>query len=84
MELSRGSKRKTSKGMSINKGFIHYCCVSVSKGFNTELEDSELMLQNFNKEVYQRCKHCHCTLEIIKAFKEDKTVYNMCINLLKN
>ena len=51
MELSRGSKRKTSKGMSINeKGFIHYCCVSVSKGFNTELEDSELMLQNLIKK----------------------------------
>ena len=51
MELSRGSKRKTSKGMSINKkGFIHYCCVSVSKGFNTELEDTELMLQNLIKK----------------------------------
>ena len=51
MELSRGSKRKTSKGMSINKkGFIRYCCVSVSKGFNTELEDSELMLQNLIKK----------------------------------
>ena len=85
MELYRGSKRKTSKGMSINKkGFIHYCCVSVSEDLNIELETSELMLQKFNKEVYQRGKDCHCTLEIIKAFKENKTVCDMCINLLKN
>ena len=71
--------------MSINKkSFIHYCRVSVSEGLNIELETSELMLEKFNKEVYQGCKHCHCTLEIIKAFKEDKTVCNMCINLLKN
>ena len=32
------------------------------------------MLQKFNKEVYQRGRHCHCTLEMIKAFKENKTV----------
>ena len=71
--------------MSINKkSFTHYCRVSVSEGLNIELETSELMLEKFNKEVYQGCKHCHCTLEIIKAFKEDKTVCNMCINLLKN
>ena len=42
------------------------------------------MLEKINKEVYQRCKHCDCTIEIIKAFKEDKTVCDMCINLLKN
>ena len=71
--------------MSINKkSFIHYCRVSVSEGLNIELETSELMLEIFNKEVYQGCKHCHCTLETIKAFKEDKTVCDMCINLLKN
>ena len=51
---------------------------------NIELETSELMLEKFDKEVYQRCKHCHCTLEIIKTFKEDKTVCDMCINLFKN
>ena len=71
--------------MSINKkSFTLYCRVSVSEGLNIELETSELMLEKFNKEVYQGCKHCHCTLEIIKAFKEDKTVCDMCINLLKN
>ena len=42
------------------------------------------MLQKFIKEVYQRGRHCHCTLEMIKAFKENKTVCDMCINLLKN
>ena len=71
--------------MSINKkSFIHYCCVSVSEALNIELETSELVLEKFNEEFYQKCKHCHCTLEIIKAFKEDKTVCDMCINLLKN
>ena len=51
---------------------------------NIELEIIELKLEKSNKEIYQRCKHCHCTLEIIKVFKEDKTVSDMCINLLKN
>ena len=46
--------------MSINKkSFIHYCRVSVREGLNIELETSELMLEIFNKEVYQGCKHCH-------------------------
>ena len=66
------------------KIFILCCCVTVSKGLNIKLETSELMLEKFNKEVYQRYKHCHFILEIIKAFKEDKTVCIMCINLLKN
>ena len=71
--------------MPINKKcFINHCRVSVSEGFNIEIKTSELMLERFNKEVYQRCKHCHCTLEIIKTFKEDKTVCDICINLLKN
>ena len=41
--------------MSINKkGFIHYCCVSVSKDLNIELETSECfknLLKKFTKEV---------------------------------
>ena len=71
--------------MSINKkNFIHYYRVSVSKGLNTDFNTRELILRKFYKEVYQTCKHCHCTLEIIKAFKEHKTVCDICINLLNN
>ena len=42
------------------------------------------MLEKVNKEVYQRCKHCHCIIEIKKVFTENEKVCNMCINLLKN
>ena len=42
------------------KYFIYYCRVSVSEGLNIELSISELMLEKYNKEVYQKCRYCHC------------------------
>ena len=56
------------------KYFIHYYGVSVSEGLNTELCTSDLMLKKFDKEVFQRCGFCHCTIEIKKAFTEEKDV----------
>ena len=56
------------------KYFIHYYRVSVSEGLNTELCTSDLMLKKFDKEVFQRCGFCHCTIEIKKAFTEEKDV----------
>ena len=62
--------------MSSNKKyFIQYCRVSVSEGLNIELNTSELMLEKFNKEVYWTCKHCHCTIEIKKAFIENESLW---------
>ena len=37
------------------KYFIHYYRVNVSEGLNTELSTSDLMLEKFDKEVFQRC-----------------------------
>ena len=71
--------------MSFNKKhFIYYNRVSVSEGLNTELCTSELMLDNYDKEIYQRCRYCCCVIEIKKAFKEDKDTCNMCVRLLQN
>ena len=36
------------------KYFIYYNRVSVSEGLNTELCTSELMLDKYDKEMYQR------------------------------
>ena len=70
---------------SLNKKyFFYYCQVSIKEGLNTELSTTKLMFEKYDKKVYQRCRYCHCTIEIKKAFTEDEKVCNMCIKLLKN
>ena len=54
------------------KGFIHYCRVSVNDGLNTDLSTSDLLLDKFDKEIFQNCRFCHCTIEIKKAFAKKK------------
>ena len=63
---------------------MYYCRVNVSEGLNTELSTSELMLGEYNKEVYQKYRYRHCVIEIKKAFKEKEDTCNMCLKLLKN
>ena len=55
------------------KGFIHYCRVSVIDGLNTDLSTSDLLLDKFDKEIFQNCRFWHCTIEIKKAFTKKKT-----------
>lgn len=66
------------------KYFIHYCRVSVKEGLNTDLGTGQLILDTYDKEVYQRCRYCCCVIEIKKAFKEDASTCNMCFKLLQN
>ena len=68
----------------ISTFFIHYCCVAVSEGLNTDLITSELMLDKYNKEVYQKCRYCHCVIEIKKVFKEEEDTCKKCLELLRN
>ena len=71
--------------MSLNKKcFIHYCRVSVSEGLNTELSTSDLMLGKYDKKIYQKCRYCHCVIEIKKAFTEEEDKCNKCLELLRN
>ena len=71
--------------MSSNKKyFIYYSRVSVKEGLCTDFDTSELILGKYDKEVYQRCKYCHCVIEIKKAFKEDASICNMYFKLLQN
>ena len=67
-----------------DKYFIHYCRVAVSEGLNTDLITSELMLDKYNKEVYQKCRYCHCVIEIKKVFKEEQDTCKKCLELLRN
>ena len=46
------------------KGFIYYYRISVKEGLNIELKTSQLMLGNYNKEIYQSCNYCHQVNEI--------------------
>ena len=66
------------------KYFIYYCRISIKEGLNTDLKTSELMLGKYDKEVYRSCRHCHCVIEIKKAFKKDEFICNMCFKLLQN
>ena len=76
---------KIYRNMSSNKKyFIYYCRISVSEGLKTELSTSDIMLEKYNKEVYQKCRYCHCVIEIEKAFKEEEDTCNKCLELLKN
>ena len=71
--------------MSLNKKyFIYYCCISVKEGLNTDLKTSELMLEKYDKEVYQKCQYCHQVTEIKKGFKENTFICNTCFKLLEN
>ena len=64
--------------------FIHYYRVSVSKGLNTELSTSDLILEKFDKEASQRRGFCHFTIEIKEAFTKEKDICNCCMSLLEN
>ena len=55
------------------KYFIHYYRVSVSEGLNTELSTSDLMLEKFDKEVFQRCGFVIVQLKLRKLLLKKKT-----------
>ena len=85
LEFKYMQEIKNYGSMSLNKKyFIYYCCVSVSEGLNTELSSSQLMLEKYDKKVYQKCRYCHFVVEIEKAFKEEEDTCNMSLKLLKN
>ena len=71
--------------MSSNKkNFIYYYRVSVKEGLNTDMKTLELMLEKYDKEVYQSCQYCHQVIEIKKGFKENALIFNICFKLLQN
>ena len=71
--------------MSLHKKyFIHYSCVSISEGLNAELSTTDLMLRKFDEKVFQRCRFCHCTIEIKRAFTQEVNTCDYCLKLLEN
>ena len=71
--------------MSLNKKyFIYYCRITVKEGLNTDLKTSELMLEKYNKEVYQKFQYCHQVIETKKGFKENVFICNIYFKLLQN
>ena len=51
------SIKKDYLNMPLNKNvFIYYSRISVKEGLNTDLKTSELMLEKYDKEVYQSCR----------------------------
>ena len=61
--------------MSSNKMlFFYYCRISVKESLNTKLSDAQLEMDNFNENLYQRCRLCCCVIKIKKAFKEKEDI----------
>ena len=52
------------------KYYVYYHRVTIQEGLNIELNTSELMLGNYDKEIYQKSKHCHCVIEIKIGLKK--------------
>ena len=53
----------------------HQCAMTIT---------SELMLGNYNKQIYQKCKYYHCVIEIKNFFKENPFICNICFKLIQN
>ena len=66
------------------KYYIYYHHGNTQEGLNIDLNTSELMLGNYNKEFYQKCTYFHCVIEIEKAFKENALICNICYKLIQN
>ena len=66
------------------KDFIHYCRVSVKDGLNIELSTSNLLLEKFNREIFQSYTFCHCVREIKKVFTKNCRICDSCMSLLEN
>ena len=70
--------------MPVNKKFFfYYCRTSVKEGIHTKLFDAQLEMDNFNKDLYQRCRLCCCVIKIKKAFKEKEDICKLCFKLLE-
>ena len=51
---------------------------------NIDLNTSEFILGNYNKEIDQNSKYCHCVIEIKKGVKENPFICNVCFKLIQN
>ena len=68
---------------SSKKYYVFYHCISIQEGLNIELNTTELMLGNYDKEIYQKCKYCHRVIEVKKGFKENAFICNVCFKILQ-
>ena len=70
--------------MPLNKKFFfYYCRISIKEGLNTNLSDAQLEMGNFNKNLYQRCRLCHCVIKIKEAFKQEEDICKLCFKILE-
>ena len=70
--------------MSLSKKYFYYHGVSTQEGLSINLNTSELMLGNYKRKIYQKCKYCHSVIEIKNDFKENAFICNVCFKLLQN
>ena len=68
--------------MSDRKSFLHYSCLGVSEGLNTETDELEMNLSQFNKDIFKKCLYCQQAFAIKKNFERDEKTCNVCVGLL--
>ena len=49
----------------------------------TQLSDAQFEMDNYNKNLYQRCRLCCSVIEIKKAFKENEDTCKLYLKLLE-
>ena len=69
--------------MSDRKSFLHYSRLSVSEGLNTETDQLEINLEQFDKDIFIKCSYCHQVFAIKKSFEKDEKTCNVCVELLE-
>ena len=57
--------------MSDRKSFLHYSRLSVSEGLNTETDELEINLEQFDKDIFIKCSYYHQVFAIKKFFEKD-------------
>ena len=67
-----------------HKAFLCYLRISTKEGLllDTDINDQDVIMEEYNKDVYRNCKKCKQTFEIKRAFKDCEDICNGCYILL--
>ena len=67
-----------------HKAFLSYLRISTKEGLllDTDINDQDVIIEQYNKDVYRNCKKCRQTFEIKRAFKDCEDICNGCYILL--
>ena len=54
--------------MSFKKSYVYYSRFSVQEGLDTETNELQMTLGQFDKDIFKKCSHCSQVFFIKKIF----------------